>query len=339
MLRVIIRLGCVAAVASLPIPLDARSEGPCPHPEWARDSWRASHEARLGPEQEEKSSQSFRVGPSGTLELAGVSGDVTVTEGGTDTITVEAVKKVHGLESDARAQFARVQVTMTEHAGRVEVRTGYSGHDNHVSVDFAVTAPAGTTVSVHTVSGDVKITGIRGEVRAESVSGNISAMGTPLVSLVKSVSGDIVVTGVATQDDLHASTVSGDISVKTARMRGVDADTVSGEINLVDVTCERATAGSTSGSIAFSGPLARSGRYELKAHSGDVRVALSGDPGFELDARTFSGSVRSDVPVTTRPGETISLRGPQKGLRGVHGDGSAQLVLTSFSGDITIVKR
>ncbi len=335
MFRLVIRLGCLVAVASLPIPLDARATRPSSDSR----SWRARHEARLGPEQQERTVKTFRVGPSGSLDLGGVSGDVTVNEGGTDTITVEAIKRTHGRDSDAAGEFSRVTVTMTEHAGRVEVRTTSPGRNSHVSVDYAVTAPAGTAVTVHTVSGDVKITGIRGEVRAETVSGNITATATPLVSLVKTVSGDVVVTGIATKDDVHASSVSGDISVKGARMRAVDADTVSGEINLVDVTCERATASSTSGDIAFSGPLARGGRYELKAHSGDIQVALVGEVGFELDARTFSGTIRSDVPITTRPGEPIGGHGSHKTLHGVYGDGSSQLALTTFSGDITVAKK
>ena len=55
-----------------------------------------------------------------------------------------------------------------------------------------------------------------------------------------------------------------------------------------------------SGNIEFDAPLAKGGRYEFTSHSGNVRIVLSGNTGFELDADTFSGSVRSDVPVTLR---------------------------------------
>ena len=58
--------------------------------------------------------------------------------------------------------------------GRVEVRVSYTGNNNRVSVDFEVTAPAGTTVIAHSVSGDVRVTGIRGDVRVDSVSGDIT---------------------------------------------------------------------------------------------------------------------------------------------------------------------
>lgn len=85
--------------------------------------------------------------------------------------------------------------------------------------------------------------------------------------------------------------------------------------------------------------LAKGGRYEFKSQSGDIRLTLVGTTGFEVDANTFSGDVRSDLPVTVRPGEPVGGRGLRKGIHGVNGDGSAQLRLTSFSGSIVIAKK
>ena len=65
---------------------------------------------------------------------------------------------------------------------------------------------------------------------------------------------------------------------------------------------ERVEARSVSGNIEFDAPLSKGGRYEFTSHSGDIRLAVLGSTGFELDANTFSGSVRSDLPVTLRSG-------------------------------------
>lgn len=339
MLRFLIRLTSVAIIASLPIPIQGQARTASGRVTWTARTWRESVKARLGPEQTEKISRSFRVGPNGTLEISNVSGDMVINAGGTDTITVDAVKRVRERESDARDQLARTTVTMTERSGRVEVRAQFTGRNLRTSVDFTVTAPAGTLVIAHSVSGDVKITGIAGEVRAETISGDVTATGTPRVSLAKTVSGDVTVAGVSTQEDLRASSVSGEVRIHSSKARGIDADAVSGDIRLGDVTCERASARSLSGSIDFTGPLARNGRYEFRSHSGSIRLTLAGDVGFELDAQTFSGSVRSDLPVTLRAGEAVGGRPSRRGIRGVHGDGSAQLLLNSFSGDITIGKK
>ena len=71
-----------------------------------------------------------------------------------------------------------------------------------------------------------------------------------------------------------------------------------------------------SGNIEFDAPLTKGGRYEFTSHSGNVRIVLSGNTGFELDADTFSGSVRSDLPVTLRADRASPIgtaRGSQPG--------------------------
>ncbi len=48
---------------------------------------------------------------------------------------------------------------MVERGGRVEVRTVYDReHQEHAWVDYTVTAPAGSSVYAHAVSGDIKVT-------------------------------------------------------------------------------------------------------------------------------------------------------------------------------------
>jgi DUF4097 and DUF4098 domain-containing protein YvlB len=316
MIRFLIRLMALAIVASLPIPLHAQK-----------------------PETTEKIAKSFRVGPSGTLDINNMSGKVVVNEGGTDTIVIDALKRVRGNVGDAKDQLARTTVEMAERAGRVEVRTIYAGRNLKVSVDYTVTAPAGTTVAVRTLSGDIAITGIKGEVRADALSGNVTLTGTPAVSLAKTMSGDVAVTGVSTQGELRVSSLSGDVLVRSARARSVDADSTSGDVTLIDVTSDRVTGKALSGEISFTGPLAKGGRYQFQSQSGDVSLTLVGAAGFELDASTFSGRVRSDFPLTLPPGQPVGGQGPRKSIRGVFGDGGAQLLLRAFSGDITIAKK
>jgi hypothetical protein len=310
--------------------------------EWSAMSWKESWETKQGPETVDRISKSFKVGPSGALDIANVSGDIIVNEGGGDTITIDAVKKFRGSASEAKDQFAKVEVTMVDRGGgRIEVKTVYDRNTkNHKAwVDYTITAPVGSSIYGHAISGDIRVTNIKGEVRIDTVSGDVTAIGTPGATLVRTVSGDANVSGVSNANELRATTVSGDVTVTGAKVRSLDADSISGDVHLNDVACERATAKSVSGEISFGGPLARGGRYEFKSQSGDVRVTLAGSPGFELDASSFSGTVRSDLPVTLRPGESIGGYGPGKKIRGTHGDGASQLVLSSFSGSIVIAAK
>jgi DUF4097 and DUF4098 domain-containing protein YvlB len=311
-----------------------------PEARWMARTWTESQEARKGPEQTERVAKSFKVGPSGMLTLANVSGDITIQAGGGDTIAVEAIKRTRG--RDAADQFARTQIEMVERAGRVEVRVVYSGQRNHASVDFNVTAPAGTSLAIRSVSGDVRISGIHGDLRAESVSGDVTGVDVRGATLLKSVSGDIDVSAVTHEGELRTESVSGDVVVRDAQVRGLAAETVSGDLRLTGVTGDRVAGKSVSGGVDFSGPLAQGGRYELKSHSGDVRLAVSNNAGFELEANSFSGNVRSDLPITIGgPGrEAVRAGRPgRQAMRGVYGDGSAFVSLSSFSGSVVVTKR
>jgi DUF4097 and DUF4098 domain-containing protein YvlB len=279
------------------------------------------------------------VGPSGTLDISNVSGRVAVSEGGTDTIVIDAVKRFRGAAADAKSQFAQTTIEMIEGAGRVDVKTIYAVRNTRVSVDYTVTAPAGTAVFAHSVSGDVKVTNIKGEVRADTVSGDVSATGTPGATLVRTVSGDASASGINHPNELRVSSVSGTVTLTGAKVRSVDADSISGDVIMSDITCDRTTAKSISGDIVFSGPLAKVGRYQFQSQSGEIRLTLVGTPGFELDASTFSGTVRSDFPVTVPPGQPTGGQGSHKTLRGVVGSGGATLSIRSFSGDIAIAKK
>ena len=137
------------------------------------------------------------------------------------------------------------------------------------------------------------------------------------------------------------STISGTVLGTGLKVRALEAGSVSGNVRLVGSEVERLEAKSLSGNIEFDAPLAKGGRYEFTSHSGNVRLMLSGNTGFELDADTFSGSVRSDVPVTLRSmGRTDqNRRGSNRAIRGSYGDASAFLSVRSHSGSVVITKK
>jgi DUF4097 and DUF4098 domain-containing protein YvlB len=247
---------------------------------------------------------------------------------------------------DAREMLQLVNVSVTERAGRAEIRTQYPRGEGwrrgnrrnlNVSVAFNITAPAGARVNAKSISGGIKVSGIKGDLGIESVSGSLIIAEAGRIAQAKSVSGDVQISDTALEGALDAGSVSGNVSLRHVKARRLDLGSVSGNVVLEDVECERLNVQSVSGNVQFQGPLARSGRYALKSHSGDVRVAVSGGAGFELEASSFSGHVRSDFPVTIQGGSTPGRR--QRSLHGVYGDGSAVLDLTTFSGSIAVVKR
>jgi DUF4097 and DUF4098 domain-containing protein YvlB len=196
------------------------------------------------------------------------------------------------------------------------------------------------------ISGSISVTNVKGEVRAETVSGDVNITQTPNVVMAKTISGDVTARDIGSQTTLVLSTISGTVLGTGLRVRALEAGTVSGDVRLIGSQIERLEAKSVSGNIEFDAPLAKDGRYEFVSHSGNVRIMLSGNTGFELDADTFSGSVRSDVPVTLQsagrqdPGHPGDRRGgSSRAIRGSYGDASAFVSIRSHSGSVVIARK
>jgi len=296
-----------------------------------------------GPEYTENFSRTVRLGRNGALDLQNVAGDITVTGGGGDDVKIDAVKRVrHPNEAEGKALLSEIEIQVADRSGRVEVRAEYPRRRNWSGgVDFMVSVPRDASVSLRSVSGTVKVTNVNGELRAESVSGDIVTMATRKLRWAKTVSGDVDVSE-AEADELSVGSVSGDVTVNRLKGTGFDAQTVSGDVRLADVEIDHATLRSVSGDIDYVGRLARNGRYQFQSHSGDIRVTPADARGFAIEATTFSGDVRSDYALTLQssPGNSLAPGpGRNRSVRGSFGDAGATLTLQSFSGDIVIVKR
>jgi DUF4097 and DUF4098 domain-containing protein YvlB len=226
-----------------------------------------------------------------------------------------------------------VAIEVEERAGRVDVRTTYPRRRNlNVSVDFTVRVPRGSTVNVRSISGNINVNDIDGDVRGETVSGNVRASNAR-VSRLTSASGTVEVRAGSTESDLSVSSTSGPVIIAGIRPRSLTVSSVSGVLRLTDIITERTHANSVTGPIEYSGLLRKGGRYELRSHSGSITLGVQGGGGLELDANSFSGSINTDLPVSTRP----TQGGRQRSVRGTVGDGGAVVVLTTFSGNVRVV--
>jgi len=298
-------------------------------------------------EQVERTTRTLKLGAGGVLALANIAGDIVVTRGGGADVTVEIVKTARARDvNDAREQLQLVQVEVTERAGRADVRARYPNEASrnnrrniNDSVAYTVTAPAGTRISVESISGTVKVTDIKGDVSANTISGDVRITGAARISAAKTISGVVEIVDAQTDGVLESGSVSGDVTLRRVTARRIEASTVSGSIKLDELQCERVEASSTSGGVTFTGTLTRGARYDFNSFSGEVRLVLSGNTGFQIDANTFSGDIQTgDFPITTRG--TANGRGRRRTeLSGTYGDGSAMLDLTTFSGSILISKR
>jgi hypothetical protein len=301
------------------------------------DGWQRNFPAS----QTDTERRTFATGATGEFDLENLSGDIRIVAGSGRDLVIEITRRARGRrDDDARTGLSRVRVETTHRGDRVVARTVYpSGRqsDYSVSVDYVVTAPAGTRVTARTISGDVTVSGLNGELSLHSTSGDITATDVTRLQMAKTVSGDVIVRNSASSGLLQAATMSGDVTATDVKADRIDFGSVSGSVTARNVTSSDVSMKSTSGDLLFDGNLADGGRYAFTSHSGNVRLSLDGRTGFSFDASTFSGSVRTDIPLQVTSVGTS--RRPNQSLRGTFGDGSARVTATAFSGNVVVTRR
>lgn len=306
------------------------------------DSRRTRQSRTFTATQNDTSTRSFPLGATGHIDLQNFSGDVKVVAGSGREVTVETIRTARGrTDADAKTGLSRVRVDMTHRADRLTIRVVYPNERQQaysVNVAFVVTAPAGTNVTASTLSGDVSATGIAGDLSLSTTSGDVAITDAQRVTKARSLSGDVQLRNVSSDGLLEAGTMSGDVTASGIKARRLSLESLSGDVTARDVNTGAADLRSTSGDVSFDGRLQTNGRYDFRSHSGSVRLAVDGSVGFTFEGQSFGGSVRSDLPLQMRSVSTGSRR-ISKSLNGTFGDGSATMTATSFTGDITIIKR
>lgn len=256
----------------------------------------------------------------GLVSLSLGSGDIVVTAWSRDQIRVHATSENGGLRLDASGSRVSLQIS------------GGRGGDSR----FEVTVPVGVRIVARAQSGDITITGTQGEVDARSQSGDIKIDNVANRLDVGTLSGDIEARGVS--GDVQIKSVSGEIRVSDFK-GDFEGETVSGGIELRNAVGRYVRAHSTSGDLVYEGTIDPSGRYELSAHSGSIKLSIPSNASAQLSVSTWSGTLDSDFPITLRPGEHGIGTGQAKRFTFDIGDGEARISAETFSGDVTVSSR
>lgn len=227
---------------------------------------------------------SGRIAAGEALEIKGVNGSIEVAPADGDDVLVTA-------EATARrSDPGSVRIERVEHAGgitfcavyptpegRQENRCGpgssgrMNTERNDVRVDFRVEVPEGVSFVGRTVNGDVEASGLRSDVTAVTVNGDV----------------EVTTTGFA-----QAKTVNGsiDASMGSADLReGVSFSTVNGSITLdlpddIDADLD---ARWLNGGLESDIPFLLEGRMSRRSARG-----VLGDGGPRLELETVNGSIR-----------------------------------------------
>lgn len=291
-------------------------------------------------EQTDKQTKTLAIGANGTLTLKNVAGDIIVKTGGGREVTVEIVRVSKGkTEADAKEGLQKVDADISVRGEHGSVTAHYPAdmHPNYaVSVSYNVTAPAGTSVWVDSLSGHISLTGLQGDVKVGTVSGKVDITSCTKVGTIHTFSGVITVTDSRSDAKLDVGGISATVNLTNVKAPQVSASVISGTIVAHDVQTDDADMGSMSGNIEFSGAVSPKGRYEFTAHSGNVRVGLTG--GFDLEAKTFSGTVTVDPSLNLTMPAPANASDHHRVVHGSTGNGGGSVVASTFSGTVWVGK-
>jgi hypothetical protein len=174
------------------------------------------------------------------------------------------------------------------------------------------------SVDIETGSGDVRFDDISDDFEATAASGDIQIALVGGEARINTASGDVEIGTLGGGGRIN--TASGDVLVRTAGGR-LEANTASGDV-LVKEALGSVSVNTASGDQEVGS--AFHDAVNLRSASGDLRVGVKEGTKLFVDARSRSGDVVSELPVSDAPPE-----------------GEAPLLevrANTMSGDITIVR-
>ena len=254
--------------------------------------------------------------PNARVEIENYSGDVTVR--GWDRNSVRVITR--------RGRSDRLEVDGSESSVRINVRTDAG---KPTALDFDVTVPVGASVNVHGVYLNITMEGTRGEIKAETVQGDIDVRGGSGFVSLQSVQGSITLDGARGRIDVDATNES----VRLANLSGeISVNSVNRSITMERIESSNVEATSINGDIFYDGTIREKGRYRFATHNGGLRVGIPESVSAVVTVITYQGSFESCFPITVP-----QLR-ERRRMSFTLGSGSAGLDLESFQGSIRICR-
>jgi len=165
---------------------------------------------------------------------------------------------------------------------------------------------------------------VASSVRADTVSGDLTATGLIGQQRYNTVSGDLLIT--AAGGDVTSNTVSGDVTIRADADLSLRTNAVSGDLSAVAPAFRALRANAVSGDLELEGAFAGGGDHRIDTVSGDLHIGLVG--GATIEIRGLSTDVASTLP--------HQLKGRLDRRWMVIGDGASQITFNSMSGDMRV---
>lgn len=259
------------------------------------------------------------IGADGRVILKVTSADVRVRPAEGDAASVRATFSISARsDEDANAAFERSKLEVSLEPGELRVEEPFAGESltgmigralsgrGGASFEVEIDLPPSAELRVETVSGEITVSGMRGEQRYATTS------------------GDIYLEGGGGGMRMH--TVSGDIVVRADHPLGARVQAVSGDLVLSAPRIDALRVQTVSGDVEVEGELARAGEHRVETVSGDFGVGIAGSATFEV--RGISTDISSDID--------HRVEGRLDRRRLIIGSGEPTVIFSSMSGDLAV---
>ena len=261
------------------------------------------------------------------LDLRNQAGEIRVTTWRRNAVRIEADRS-SGFAFEVQRSGSVIRVRTTSYWERVDARGrrrfGFEDDPDDQVVDYAVTVPAYLHLELSGTETEITVTGVNGDVSAESVEGRVTVRGGGGFIFARSVEETVRVEGA--RGRVQASSSDGDVWIRNVTGE-VTAESIDGDVDLDDVDSRRVTASTVDGNISFTGAIHDDGRYHLSTHDGDVTVWMPTGANATVTVASFDGDFETSFPLVLRESR-------RRRFNFALGDGSAHVELESFSGDI-----
>ncbi|MEE8335063.1 MAG: hypothetical protein V3S48_01340, partial [Candidatus Neomarinimicrobiota bacterium] len=126
----------------------------------------------------EKFEKTYKTGKTAILEVSNSSGDVSVKRGGNEVIVVGLIRAGHSWKmSTSRAEEVAKYVKENlpiSHSGNEVIINKIASEDSRVVyIDYEITVPRNTRVSISTGSGDLEVVAVSGPADLSTGSGDV----------------------------------------------------------------------------------------------------------------------------------------------------------------------
>ncbi len=204
-----------------------------------------------------------------------------------------------------------------------------------ITSDLTIRVPEMSSLDIGTVSADIDVRGVQGELELQSVSGDISGEVFGEDAEFGTVSGEISARGNGDMIDSEFSSVSGDISV-TEVSGELAAESVSGSIQITNGTFESLDLETVNGRIVVRGNLHDSGDVGAESVNGSINIDIQNAVGAHYDIESFNGRISSCFEA--KP-ERTSKYAPGSRLEYTAGSGRARVSVETLNGSIKVCEK